>query len=464
MSNQKYPNELTTQQLFLIKKGEGLKVEFKTKFHDETIETLTAMANTKGGTVIIGLSDKKEALNLSLGQETINKWLNEIKHKTDYKLVPDVSSGIYQGKNLVFLSVSEQPNKPLSFRGRYYKRYGSSNHLLSTAEISAEFLRARNRSWDLMIAEDYSLADLDLKKVESCLKRLNKNRDLPIKDAPKVFLKKFSLIDGNKITNAARLLFAKKPGSETEIQIGLLETETVIKKSVVINNGLINDVEQVMDFIKAYIIKEYIFTESRPAREERWQYPIKALREFVVNAIIHRDYVGGTHSQFKIFRDKIELWNHGRLLEGLTIQDIYAGTEKSYARNPKIMEIFKDLGLVERYGSGVKRAVAEITAYGLPKPIIKIMAGGFNVEILSAPSGVKNENEGINEGINEGVNEGINLVFDLINKRPGIKANFIASGLNKPLKSVERWLKVLKEKKQIEYRGSRKIGGYFIKK
>lgn len=110
-----------------------------------------------------------------------------------------------------------------------------------------------------------------------------------------------------------------------------------------------------------------------------------ALREFVINAIVHKNYSTLTHSQFKVFRNKIVLWNPGALQPGLEITDLYSGTEKSYVRNMKLAEIFKEIGLIERYGSGIKRAVEEIVSYGLPQPIIRQIAGGIDIEILDAP-------------------------------------------------------------------------------
>jgi len=124
-----------------------------------------------------------------------------------------------------------------------------------------------------------------------------------------------------------------------------------------------------MDFITAYITKEYVIT-WKPARYEKWQFPIEAIREFVINAIIHRKYIWWTHSQFRVYPNKLQLWNYWKLDPELTIKKVYSWTEKSYIKNRKIAEIFKELWLIEKYWSGVNRSVEKIIQSWLPKPKI----------------------------------------------------------------------------------------------
>jgi len=133
-----------------------------------------------------------------------------------------------------------------------------------------------------------------------------------------------------------------------------------------------------MDFIENYILKEYIIT-GQPRREERWQYPTSALREIIINAVVHRDYREGVHSQFKVFPEKIIFWNIGKLPADLSLEDMRKGTERSRPRNKLIAEIFRDCGLIERYGSGVKKVIDQFKAYGLNEPSFQESAGGIEV-------------------------------------------------------------------------------------
>lgn len=79
-----------------------------------------------------------------------------------------------------------------------------------------------------------------------------------------------------------------------------------------------------------------------------------AVREVVLNAIIHRDYTSSSDSIVKIFDDRIEIYNPGRLPAGLTVEKLLKGDYRSSVRNRKIADMFKEVGLVEKYGSGIK--------------------------------------------------------------------------------------------------------------
>jgi len=135
-----------------------------------------------------------------------------------------------------------------------------------------------------------------------------------------------------------------------------------------------------LNFITAYITKEFIIT-GKPQREERWQYPLEAIREIAMNAVIHRDYQEGTHTQIKVFRDKISFWNSGKLPPDLTIEDIKSGAMQSKPRNRLLAQIFKELGIIEKYGAGVKRVIEDFKAYGLVEPTFEEKFGGFYVVV-----------------------------------------------------------------------------------
>lgn len=139
---------------------------------------------------------------------------------------------------------------------------------------------------------------------------------------------------------------------------------------------LISEVEAVMDFIKKHINKAYIIT-GNIQREERWDYPLDAVREIVVNAIVHRDYRDASDSVIKIFDDRIEFYNPGKLPEGLSIEKLLSGDYISTIRNKKIAEIFKEADMIEKYGSGIGRILDEFEEHGLPAPKFEEIGNGF---------------------------------------------------------------------------------------
>jgi len=108
--------------IYTIPANESETVEFKHSFQAEVIETLVAFANAKGGCVYIGVQDDGTIKGVELSQETVVQWINEVKTKTSPTLIPDGDVIEVNGKMVVVLKLQEYPIKPVSFRGKYYKR------------------------------------------------------------------------------------------------------------------------------------------------------------------------------------------------------------------------------------------------------------------------------------------------------------------------------------------------------
>jgi predicted HTH transcriptional regulator len=120
----------------LIKQGESDVLEFKVSFGKDVIETLCAFANHRGGTVLIGVADDGKIIGASCGEESMQNWVNEIKHNTTPSIIPDIEMTPVNGKNVVIVHMSEFPIKPVAYRDRYFKRVANSNHRLSLTEIA----------------------------------------------------------------------------------------------------------------------------------------------------------------------------------------------------------------------------------------------------------------------------------------------------------------------------------------
>ena len=159
--------------------NENLHTEFKSNFNDSVIETLIAFANTKGGTIWVGMDDNGKALKtFSIGEETLQQWLNEIKNKTKPSLFPDLETVEIDGQTVVKIFIAEFPIKPVSFKGRYYKRLKNSNHQLNLTEIANMHLQTFNSSWDSYTSSDHTLADISIDKVNAFIEKSNKLKEI----------------------------------------------------------------------------------------------------------------------------------------------------------------------------------------------------------------------------------------------------------------------------------------------
>jgi ATP-dependent DNA helicase RecG len=142
----------------LISKGETGVLEFKRNFGQEVIVSISAFANTRGGSVLVGVDDDGGITGVNIAEETIQNWVNEIKQKTDPCIIPDTEVIVVNKKTVVVLSVKEFPVKPVSVQGRYYKRVSNSNHKLTLNEIYDLYIKAFNLSWDYHTDPQLSLS------------------------------------------------------------------------------------------------------------------------------------------------------------------------------------------------------------------------------------------------------------------------------------------------------------------
>ena len=129
---------------------------------------------------------------------------------------------------------------------------------------------------------------------------------------------------------------------------------------------IIEQAEEAMDFIRKNINVRFVMT-GEPAREQIWDYPLDALREAVINAACHRDYVISSNTEVRIYDDKLIVWSPGGLPLGITIEDLYK-PHSSVLRNKGIGEIFYDMGWIEQWGSGIDKMRKACTKAGLPEP------------------------------------------------------------------------------------------------
>jgi ATP-dependent DNA helicase RecG len=211
----------------LISAGESEKVEFKQGFNDEVIESIVAFANTSGGSVFIGVSDTGKITGASIGKETLQNWTNEIKNKTSPAQVVDITDHEIDGKVICQIRANEFPVKPVSFKGRYFKRVKNSNHQLSVHEISEIHLQSLQLSWDSYPYPNATVDDLDFDKVRLFITKVNNSGRFILPEKVEDALNKLRLIVDDVPVNAAMLLFAKE-GLNHNVHVGRLKTPSMI--------------------------------------------------------------------------------------------------------------------------------------------------------------------------------------------------------------------------------------------
>lgn len=349
----------------LIKDGENQHVEFKSNFNVDVLESLVAFANTEGGTVYIGISDKGKITGVNLNYESIQHWVNEIKSKskTEPALLADANLIEIEGKKIVMFSVKEYPIKPISLQGRYYKRIRNSNHLLSTVEIANMSLSSLQLSWDSYPAYGKTLDDLDIETINKFIEKVNSNGRLTLRGGTWLEnFQKLNLIKSGQPTNAAFLLFGKE-NIGYNVHVGRFKTPYMIIDDRMMNCNLFKAVEETMRFPISQIKVAYEITGITTQRTQIFEYPLPALREIVLNSFIHRDYTNPMDVQIKVFDNKITFFSPGELYGKQTVAALLTDEYQAYTRNKLIAEAFYLTGDIEKYGTGYTRIRSEIASY-----------------------------------------------------------------------------------------------------
>ncbi|MDR0724724.1 MAG: putative DNA binding domain-containing protein [Prevotellaceae bacterium] len=456
---------------------ENQVLEFKSGFNDEVIETLTAFANARGGRVLVGVNnDGNPVKGFRVGNESIQKWLNEIKNKTKPSIIPDVEVVTYKNSDVLSFSIKEFPVKPVAFRGRYFRRINNANHLLSAPEISDVYLQSMQYSWDAYPYFGADTESLNPEKIKSFIARVNATGRFHLPENPVEALYKLRMLKDGKPTNAAMILFSRE-NLLHNVHIGRFKTPSLILADKMINGNLYDVAEEAMQTIISHLKFAFEITGKTTQRTEIPEYPLDAIRELLLNALIHRDYKSSTDIQIKIFDQQITFFNPGGLYGDLTEDELKTDAYSASTRNKQLAEAFYLTHDIEKYGSGFIRIRKLITNYPTMTFSFHNRGDGFVSELHYTLQKDSTKGDTIfdwqkrlinNKGVNpesEGVNlesEGVNRLFELIKIYPGKRIPFFESELNIPQKTIERWIKKLRNEHKIIYTGSSKTGGYYV--
>jgi len=371
----------------LISAGESETVELKQSPGEmqEILETVGAFANATGGAIIIGVARTGGISGVTLGKNTLEALANSIQQQTDPKVFPVLSTTEINGKTVIGLQVSASPIKPVLVQGRGFKRIGRSNHMLSSSELTRLFFESWDVSWDAGPIAETTIADLQEESIRRFLRHAQRERNMIIDaDAPIAeVLEKLELLYQKQLSRAAVLLFGKRPQKfllSAEIRCARFKgTEPLhFIDMKVIEGNIIDQVPAAMDFIQRHISMSAEIVPTQLERLERWEYPLDALREAIINAACHRDYQDRGHVQIRIFDDRLEVWSPGLLPPEITLADLNQ-PHNSRPRNHRIARAFFLNGYIEHWGTGTLRMIQLCKEAGSPKPEFAEMSGCFVV-------------------------------------------------------------------------------------
>jgi ATP-dependent DNA helicase RecG len=396
MQNLQLGREMEIEKL--IEQAESKTLEFKSDLSslNPILKTIVAFANTAGGTLIVGCSQKREILGIEDIFKAEEKLANAIADSIHPPILPEIEISTLNGKNLLVVRVAHWKGpfylKKLGTPSGVYVRLGSTSRPAGP-ELLAEMQRTvLHLSFDEQSLSELSPDSLELEKAKMVFQQAE--RDLNEK---KLRTLGVLLKSANRLVPSigGLILFGKQevrqqflPDAKVSCARFRGDDKTEIIDRYEVDGTILDAVDAVPKFIQR---NTRMSAEIRNIRRKNIsEYPPIAIREVLINALAHCDYsIKGSRIQIAVFNNRLEVQNPGMLPFGFTLEDLRAGVSR--VRNRVIARVFSELNLMEEWGSGYKRIVEACHAGGYPEPEWQELGTSFRVTFYPHGSTVLQE-------------------------------------------------------------------------
>ena len=356
--------------------NENQNIEWKRSWRDEYLKWICGFANAQGGVLEIGRNDQGKVV----GVKNVLQLLEDIPNKVQALLgiVVEVNLKSEGGAEYLEIVVDPHPN-PISYKGEFHYRSGSTRQMLRGAALSRFLLQKYGRTWDDVPMPGVGLKDLDRRTLESFRRRAADSERLSqdiLDESDAGVIEKLRLREGEYLKRAAVLLFHPAPGlfvREAYVKIGYFRGPELLYQDV-IEGDLFAQVDRAMDLLYSKYTRALISYDGI-YRIETFPVPREAMREAVINAVIHRDYASTTPIQIRVYDHRITLWNPGQLPPDWSVEQL-TGEHSSRPHNPGIAYSFFRAGMIEAWGRGIRRIAHACETAGNPTPRWEIEPGG----------------------------------------------------------------------------------------
>jgi ATP-dependent DNA helicase RecG len=433
---------------FILQEGEGFKIEFKESMKHLDKE-IVALANASGGRIFAGVDDDGKIKGIKITNE-LKSQVQDIANNCD----PLINIKLSVFNDVLIINVPESSDKPHKCSSGFYLRKGANSQKMKREEIVDFIFSQGKRKFDSLPHKNFKLREVDKNILRDFLKKAGVEEKLPVHGT----LFNLGVLHTKRLVNNAGVLFFSKSPKRYFINAYItcaryLGTDKVeILDRVDFEGNLISQVEEAVKFVRRNTRLSYKIKNIQ--REEIPEYPLEAVREAIVNSVMHRDYFEtGAHVQVDIFDNRMVITNIGSLIKPLTKEKL---GELAVRRNPLIADLFHRIGYVERMGTGLKRIKKQCQKQNIG---VKIETNGFFIITFKLPSGVI---EPVTEPLSEPVTEPLNRIIKLIKTKKQVNRKLIMAELRLSRATATRHLSKLKQMNMIKFVGSAKTGHYVL--
>ncbi len=364
---------------------------------------------------------------------------------------------LYEENDNRYIIIKVNPySNAISLRGRYYFRTGSTKIELTGIDLNEFLLKKSGKTWDDVIEDNANLNDIDVESLLKFVKVGNQSGRMPYfeNNSTTKILENLRLVSNGKLKRAAIILFAKDPAKfypNIVVKIGKFgkdSTELIFQE--ILEGNLVHLIHEVENQLKNKFLIDRIEFKGL-LRYEKGQYPISVLREMLLNALVHRQYMG-SHIQIRVFEDRISIWNEGNLPNGISLESL-KNEHNSKPRNPIIADVCFKAGYIDTWGRGTLKIYNECKNVGLPEPEIILKDGGIEVTIFNGQKGGQKGGQ-ISGQIDRQVE-----ILQLITNNPTITRKELSNYLEIAESAIQKHIKSLVTAKKLKRVGTK--NGYW---
>ncbi len=462
-------------------------IEFKKttgELKEGIISIVSILNKHQGGKLYFGIKDNGEIIGQDVSSKTVREVSKAISENIEPKIYPVVNKVKLNDKDCILVEFEGDDIPYLAF-GRAYMRVGDEDRQLSMKEIRKIILKDENDigKWESKVS-DYTIEDIDEELLKEFIEKGRKAKriNFPYTNKEEI-LKKLSLVNkNNELLNAGYILFAKEAKLEMQMAIFATETKLTFLDIDQVFGNIFELIETGEGYIRKNIKWPVNFKSGGMERVEIPEIPLEAIREAIINSLIHRDFKNPKSNEVAIYKDRVEIFNPGEFPEGYKPEDFIKG-EGSIPRNPLIANTLYLSKDIEKWGSGFRR-ITEVCAKADVKVKFEIRKNGFMVIFyrktdeelfdLTGENKIDAKSVALND---ENVAKNVALkvkekypelrkvyidIIEIISKNNYVTQEEIANKLKKTRNSIYRNIKALKDMGILERLGSKKNGNWKV--
>ena len=480
--------------------GESKNVEFKESLPERSIKymkSVVAFANGTGGKIIFGVADKTRAI-VGLGKDDVFKEMdaiaNAVSDSCEPAIIPDITAQTIDGKTVIVVEVSEGRQRPYYIKalGReagVYVRVAGTTRLADEYMIKELMFEGSNRHFDQVLCTGLAITDEQIDDLCHAMKEQairnarSDEQKAAIKDVGRQQLRSWGILierDGKDYPSNAFAILTGNGGLHVATQCGVFKgtTKAVFVDRREYTGPLWEQIDEAFQFVLrnihlgATIVGIY--------RQDIYEIPPDAIRELIINAMVHRSYLDHGTIQVAVYDNRLEITSPGKLPMGQTIERMKEGYSK--IRNEALAYAFSYMNLIEHWGSGIPRIIDKVKAAGLREP--EFIGGEVDLRINIyrnqsteniAMNNAKINASGVKNGVNFGVKNGADTLttkeqdqakklLDAIEQRPSATQAYYAEQIGVSKRTVSRLFVSLQEKGVLIQNGTKRKPNWVIRK